>query len=99
MNIEFFGHNLKVTKAMKDYLIKKVERLKKMVTEMESARATFTINKHHKHGQISTVRVILKIKGKTVTAENEAGDFYSAIDIVQEKLEKQLRRTVSRNYS
>lgn len=91
MNIEFFGHNLKVTNAMAEYLTKKVELLAKYSNEIENARAIFTLNKHHKQGKISQVRIILKINGRNLTAEHESFDFYSAIDLVKEKLEKQLR--------
>lgn len=95
IKLSTYGQNLSVTPALKDYLNDKLQRLEKYAGRIESARADFSVNKHHRQGLISSIRIILKTSSGIITAESEKEDFYSAIDVSQEKLENQLRKTKS----
>ncbi len=92
INLSIFGKNLAVSPALKGYLKDKLMRLEKYAGQINAVRADFTLNKHHRRGRISSIRIIIKTADVTVTAESEMEDFYSAIDATQEKLEKQLRK-------
>ena len=92
IKLSTYGKNISVSPALKEYLTDKLLRLEKYAGRIESARADFSLNKHHRQGLISSLRLIINTSIGIVTAESENEDFYSAIDTAQEKIEKQLKK-------
>lgn len=78
-----------------DYLEKKLESLSKLLDPNDqSVEASVELGKttrHHQTGPIYRAEVNLHIAGKQLRAEAEAGDLYSAIDVVKDELAERIR--------
>ena len=85
MQINFSGHHVEVTPALKLFTQEKMEKLERHFDKINSIHVLFTIEKlmHIAEG------TVLITKGK-ITARAEAMDMYTAIDDLIEKLDHQL---------
>ena len=89
MHIDFYGKNIDLTPALKQYVEEKLERLEKYAQTISYAKVTFERSKHHRRGEIATAHIQLTTPKGEVSAKEEAFDFRAAVDLVQEKLERQ----------
>lgn len=89
MEILIRGDKLKVTDAMNDYAKEKVSRLERYLEDKESVRATIVIKLN---GRDQKVEVTIPLKKYILRAEETKEDFYAAIDVVVDKLERQIRK-------
>ncbi len=93
MNISIRGSKLEITEAMKEYATEKLKKLEKYVENPENVNATVIVkipNRLHK------VEITIPLKTIILRAEEEKEDFYSAIDILIDKLERQIRKNKTR---
>lgn len=87
MNITVSGKNITVTEGLKDAVERKLSRLEKYFSPSIEANATLSVQKNR-----HIVEVTIPFNGVILRAEEENDDMYSAIDIVLEKLERQIRK-------
>ncbi|GAA5346404.1 ribosome-associated translation inhibitor RaiA [Planifilum fimeticola] len=83
------GNNLEVTPALREYAEKKLSRLERYFdTPLESdVNVSLAIQRdEHK------VEVTIPLPGALVRAEEASGDMYASLDLVVEKLERQIRK-------
>jgi len=87
MQIDITGHQLDVTTSMRDYFNSKFERIKRHFDQVIKVHAILSVEKiHHK------AEATMHINGKTLFAESVEEDLYAAIDLLMDKLDKQVRR-------
>jgi putative sigma-54 modulation protein len=89
MNCVIRGNNLEVTEALRNFAEKKISRLEKYFDVPPSADAHIAlsvIRDDHK------VEVTIPLPGVLVRAEEISRDMYASIDLVVEKLERQIRK-------
>ncbi|MDN4592720.1 ribosome hibernation-promoting factor, HPF/YfiA family [Polycladomyces subterraneus] len=89
MNYVIRGNNLEVTEALRNFVEKKISRLEKYFDSPPSADAHIAlsvIRDDHK------VEVTIPFPGVLVRAEEKSADMYASIDLVVEKLERQIRK-------
>ena len=103
MKIDLQSKNIELTDAIKDYVIKKVTNLEKLLSNIETkkgeARVRFEVAKttnHHKAGEIFHAECSINIDGKNFYGESDHEDLYSAIDEVKEKLFKDIQKNKDR---
>ncbi len=91
MQIIFSGKHLEVTSALKDYAETKLSKLDRFFDHVQEIHVTESIlrNQH-------IVEVTLKANGTLIRAEERSPDMYTSIDLVIDKLERQLNRYKSR---
>lgn len=89
MEIFVRGDNVKVTKAIEGYIGDKLKKIDKYIGDSESVRATAVINVKN-HNQ--KVEVTIPLKTFILRAEDTKDDLYAAIDVVIDKLERQIRK-------
>ena len=85
MNIIIRGKHIEVTDALKDYVYKRVGKLEKYSDEFMDVIVTLLVEKGRHR-----VEVTAPIHGIILRGEEETGDMYSSIDMVIEKLERQI---------
>lgn len=86
MNIR--GENVEVTKALRDYAQKKLNKLERY---FDQPLTNVNVNlKLYKVGQ--KAEVTIPVMGRVLRAEEINQDLYAAIDIVVDKLERQIRK-------
>lgn len=89
MEIFVRGDNVKVTEAIESYIGEKLKKIEKYIGDSETVRATAVINVKN-HNQ--KVEVTIPLKTFILRAEETQDDLYAAIDIVTDKLERQIRK-------
>jgi putative sigma-54 modulation protein len=89
MNYNIRGQRFQVTDALRDYVEKKLSRLDKYFEEpiTSDINVTLTVTKG-KH----TVEVTIPLPGVMLRAEEKSEDMYASIDLVTDKLERQIRK-------
>ena len=81
------ARNFTLTKALKDTLGNKFSKLDKFIEDGEKIDIVLDTNQNRQK-----IEVLLKVKGKEIKAGAKAESLYSAIDLVMDKIEKQIRR-------
>ncbi len=89
MKFDIVGRNVEVSPAMQEYVEKKIGKLKKYFDGVDKVdtRVTFKVEKG-KH----IVEVTIPLHGTIIRGEERSGDMYASVDLVAEKLERQLAR-------
>lgn len=84
------GENLEVTPAIREYVEKKVLKLERYFTE--GANATANVNLKVYNDRQTKVEITIPMKNLTLRAEERHEDMYAAIDLIVDKLERQIRK-------
>lgn len=96
MRLTVRGKNLEVTDALRDYVAKRLGKLEKFF-ELDEVLVTLLVEREN-----HVVEVTIPFNGMILRGEEETGDMYSSIDLVVDKLEKQIEkyktRLLSRRY-
>ena len=93
MELNIRGDKLVVTKAIKDYVTEKMSKLDKYFEEASKIKASILI-KVKNDEQI--IEVTVPTSKFTLRAEEKHNDLYAAIDLVIDKLERQIRKNKTR---
>lgn len=89
MEIFVRGDNVKVTEAIENYVKDKLKKIDKYIGDNENVKATAVINVKN-HNQ--KVEITIPLKSFIIRAEETRDDLYAAIDVVVDKLERQIRK-------
>ena len=89
MNYNIRGENIEVTSALRDYAEKKIGRLERYFDTPPASDVNVTLSVV-RDKQI--VEVTIPLKGVILRAEEESEDMYASIDLVVDKLERQIRK-------
>lgn len=86
MKLQVRGRSMQVTGALREYVEKRVGKLEKYLNDFE-AQATLAVERDSHR-----IEVTIPFNGVLLRGEETTGDMYSSIDLVVEKLEKQIER-------
>lgn len=89
MELNIRGDKVTVTKAIKDYVNEKITKLNKYFDNEKNIKATVIIRV--KNGE-QIIEVTVPTNKFTLRAEEKHVDLYAAIDLVVDKLERQIRK-------
>ncbi len=89
MEINIRGDKITVTQAIQDYAKDKLSRINKYIGDSDNVRASVLINVK---GHDQKVEVTIPLKTVILRAEETRDDLYAAIDVVVDKLERQIRK-------
>ena len=92
MKFNIHGKNIEVTDAIKGYIESKIGRLEKY---FKNTDLNATVNVRVR-GKDQIVEVTIPTDRVTLRAEDTHADLYAAIDLVIEKLERQIRKNKSK---
>ena len=85
MQINISGHHVEVTDSLKDYVSDKLHRLVRHTDDIISIQAILSVEKNRQKAE-ATIRV----KGADLFANAESEDMYAAIDLLSDKLDRQV---------
>ena len=88
MRITVKGKNIAVTPALRQYVEKKLSKLERYFENIDEAIATLSVEKER---HIVEVTVPLN-GGMLLRGEEETNDMYASVDLVMEKLERQIEK-------
>jgi putative sigma-54 modulation protein len=87
MQFSVTARNVEITPALRAYAEEKLSRLTRYLESIVTLHVVLSVNKHRQ-----TAEVTLRVRDLTIRAEEEGNDLYSSIDLVAEKLERQILR-------
>lgn len=87
MNLNVSGHHLEVTPAILAYVRSKLERVTRHFDHVIDAHVILTVNKLKQKAEVT-----LHVTGKDLHCESEEDDLYAAIDLLADKLDRQVLR-------
>lgn len=85
MRIEIYGQQLEITPALNDYVQSKLQRLERHFDQSFEVRVQLGVRKPSHHAAADLV-----VPGKTLHAEAEGENMYAAIDVLADKLDRQV---------
>lgn len=88
MQIAITFRHMESSSPIRDYAEEKFAKLKKYIEEPIDAQVVISVEKKIRHN----VEVTIVAKGITIKASEESADMYASIDVVSDKLERQLKR-------
>ena len=91
MEVLVRGNKIDITDAMKDYVKEKLSKLDKYTLDDTTATVLVKIRNYSQK-----VEVTIPLQTLMLRAEDESQDFYSAVDLVVNKLERQIRKNKSK---
>ena len=85
MNLSVTGHHLEVTPAIRDYVSAKLERVTRHFDHVIDVNVIMTVEK-----LAQKVEATIHVSGKDIFAEAIDNDMYAAIDLLADKLDRQV---------
>jgi ribosomal subunit interface protein len=89
MNITLRGDKIKITDAMKDYANEKLERINKYLDDSSNVNANVVVKVENYKQK---VEVTIPLKNFILRSEEVQDDFYAAMDVTVDKIERQIRK-------
>ena len=87
MNFIISGKNIEVTPGLKDNVISKLGKLERYFTPDTEIIVTLSVEKDRQK-----IEVTIPVKGDIIRSEQTSTDMYVSIDLVEEVIERQLRK-------
>lgn len=91
MNIIISGKNIEVTEAIRSAVTEKLGKLEKYFTPDTDVQVTLSVEKERQK-----IEVTIPVKGRLIRSEQVSNDMYVSIDLVEEVIERQLRKYKSK---
>lgn len=90
LNFNIRGENVEVTPAIREHVESKIEKIERYFNEDVNANANVNLKVYSdKH---TKVEVTIPLKNVTLRAEERHTDMYAAVDLIVDKLERQIRK-------
>ncbi|MCD8119454.1 MAG: ribosome-associated translation inhibitor RaiA [Lachnospiraceae bacterium] len=87
MRYTITGRNIDVTEGLKTAVYEKVGKLERYFAEDTEVHVTLSVEKDRQK-----IEVTIPVKGNVIRAEQVSSDMYVAIDLVEEIIERQLKK-------
>ena len=87
MNLTVSGHHVAVTPAMRSYVQAKLERVKRHFDHVIDVNVILSVQKLRQKAEIT-----VHVRGKDIYAETDNEDLYAAIDLLVDKIDRQILR-------
>ena len=85
MNLTISGHHLEITPAIRDYVATKLDRVKRHFDHVINVTTIMRVDK-----LVHKVEASLHVKGHDFHAHSEDTNMYAAIDLLADKLDRQI---------
>ena len=85
MNLHLSGHHLEVTPAIRDYVTGKLDRITRHFDHVIDVNVILSVEKLKQKAEAS-----VHLSGKDIFVESDDADMYAAIDILIDKLDRQI---------
>mgnify|MGYP001576399814 CR=1 FL=1 len=103
MQINLVGKNIELTEAIKEYVVKRVTNLEKLLTRIEGRDGKVLVNfevgkstNHHKTGFVFHADCLININGKKFYGSADKEDLYEAVDSVKDSLYNEINKNKDR---
>ena len=90
MNLTISGHHLDVTPAIRDYVQNKLERITRHFDQVIDTHVILAIDNLTEKDKRQKAEINMQLPGKTVHVESVSQDLYAAIDMLMDRLDRQV---------
>ncbi len=87
MNLVISGKNIDITEGLRSAVEEKIGKLERYFTDSTEVHVTLSTEKNRQK-----IEVTVPMKGSIIRAEETSTDMYVSIDLVEEVIERQLRK-------
>ena len=87
MKFTFVGKNMEITEPLRDAVVSKLGKLERYFTSDTEVNVTMSVEKERQK-----IEVTIPVRGNIIRSEQVSNDMYVSIDLVEEVIERQLRR-------
>lgn len=94
MNVQVSGHHVEVTQPIRDYVLSKLERVKRHFDQVIEINVVLSVQKLRQKAEIS-----VHMPGKDIHVESDDEDLYAAIDLMMNKLDRQIIKHKQKAYA
>ncbi len=94
MNLNLSGHHLEITPAIRNYLNSKLERVTRHFDHVIDAHVILSVAKLQQKAEVT-----LHVRGKDIHCECQDADLYAAIDLLVDKLDRQVQKYKGKRYA
>lgn len=98
MHVTVTGRNIELTPALKDYLVDKLQRSQKHFDHALNVTALLSVAKNPSVAESQTAEITIKLNGSIIRGEESTENMYASIDLVADKIERQLRKYKTRYF-
>lgn len=84
------GENIEVTEPIRDYVEKKIDKLERYFNETPDANVHVNLKVYS--DKSAKVEVTIPLPNLVLRAEETNGDLYASVDLIADKLERQIRK-------
>ena len=92
MNLTISGHHVEVTPSLKTYVLSKLDRVTRHFDQMVGVTVLLTVENLKEKDLRQKAEVTLHVKGKDIFVQQSEQDLYAAIDLLMDKLDRQVGR-------
>jgi putative sigma-54 modulation protein len=85
MNLHMTGHHLEITPSMRDYVSSKMTRINRHFDHVIDVNMILSVEKLRQK-----IEANVHLSGKDIFVESEDADMYAAIDLLVDKLDRQI---------
>nr|WP_314624581.1 ribosome-associated translation inhibitor RaiA [uncultured Noviherbaspirillum sp.] len=96
MNLTISGHHLEVTPAIREYLQGKLERIRRHFDHVIDIAVILAVDNLPEKEKRQRAEITLRLRGKDVHVASLAQDLYAAIDLLIDKLDRQVLKYKTR---
>jgi putative sigma-54 modulation protein len=92
MQINISGHHVEVTPPLRQYVINKLDRLQRHFDQITKTEVTLIVEK-----LVQKAEARVHVSGADLFANAESEDMYAAIDLLVDKLDRQIIKHKEKN--
>jgi putative sigma-54 modulation protein len=92
MNLQVKGRNISVTKALRAYVEEKLSKLGKHLNSASTMEVELFCEKNPSIADNQVAEVTIFTKGPVIRAKGASADMYASIDLVADKLSRQVKK-------
>jgi putative sigma-54 modulation protein len=92
MNLTISGHHLDVTPAIREYVQNKLERITRHFDQVIDSHVILCIDNLTEKDKRQKAEINLRVSGKIVHVASAAHDLYAAIDMLMDRLDRQVMK-------
>lgn len=93
MNFNISGHHLEITPAIREYVTTKLNKISRHFDHLIDVSVILSIEKDRQKAEVN-----VHVRGKDIHASSEDGNLYAAIDLLADKIDRQIIKHKDKTY-
>lgn len=92
MNLTISGHHVEVTPAIRSYVQNKLDRMKRNFDGVIDISVILSVENASEKEKSQRAEITVNMVGKTLNVQSAAQDLYAAVDMLMDKLDRQINK-------